>query len=90
MIKPDARWFRFANFLAVHNDPVLVGDIQRRRGDDLAVHADAACLDHALGFAAAGDARAREDFGDPVAGGWGVIAHIPAISAGQGACNALA
>ena len=57
--------------LAVDRDAVGFGDVDRRRGQDLAVEGDAAGLDHRLGVAAGSDAGAGDGLGDALALGRG-------------------
>ena len=67
VIQPQARRFRRGNRPAVHRDPVGGSDVQRGRGDDLAVDRDIADLDHPFRLPPRGDPGARQNLGDAFA-----------------------
>src|SRR5579872_373223 len=68
MIEKKPRAFARRQWLAVHRDDVVFGDVERGRIDDAAVDRHASLYDPFLGVAARGKARARDDLGDALAG----------------------
>ena len=69
VIEPQARLGGGGEGLAIHRHLVRGGDVEGGAAHGLAVDGDTPGLDPALGFAAAGKARAGDDLGDTVAGG---------------------
>ena len=64
VIAPQARRLAVGQRLAVDGDAVGGGDVQRRAGDQLAIHRDAPVGDTRFGLAARADTRAGDMFGD--------------------------